>query len=435
MTKEVKVSLTKSQAEFVQSDVIYPLYCAGYGAGKSHVMGFCAVTDAMHSSSCVIGVYEPDYSLIRTVAIPRVIQWLEEFGIKYSLNKQDQAIYTSSSGIGDFQFKSMDNPEALVGYETYRSHIDELDTLPHDKAEAVFYKIMGRNRQSPKDVPQDHRRWVEKSQRWECINKIYAYTTPEGFKFCHKMWDENSENAIRNPEFKIFKGKTQDNPTLTEAYLEQLRNTYPGALLKAYMEGEFVNLESGSVYYGFNRDINFSMRTTTSTDVLHIGVDFNVGKTVGVVFVDDGAKTTIAAEVVNKYDTPDLILEIKARWPNNRIIIYPDASGVKRTTTNASSSDIALLRAAGFEIRARGHNPPVKDRIACVNKGFADNTIYINTILCPETTKCLEQQAYDKNGNPDKKSGYDHPLDALGYRVHYSFNIKRALYQVPIAFI
>ncbi len=434
MAKSVTVSLTASQAEFVNSKAIYPLFCAGYGSGKSHVMGFCAVTDAMHSSSCVVGVYEPDYSLIRSVAIPRVSQWLDEFGFKYTLNKQEQAIYTSSSGIGDFQFKSMDNPESLVGYETYRSHIDELDTLPMDKAEQVFFKIMGRNRQAPKDVPEEHRKWVENAQRFECINRISAYSTPEGFKFCHKMWDPLSENAIRNPEFQIYRGKTQDNPTLTEQYLEQLRATYPAALLRAYMEGEFVNLESGSVYYAFDRHKCYTPRTISKGDTLHIGCDFNVSKTCGIVFVDHEGKTSIVAEVVNKYDTPDLIQEIKTRWPNHRIVMYPDASGVKRTTTNASSSDISLLRAAGFETRAHGNNPKIKDRVACVNKLLADGNLCVNTVECPEVTKCLEQQAYDKNGDPDKKSGYDHPLDGLGYRVHYSFNIKKTMFQIPFSF-
>jgi len=434
MAKTVTVSLTESQVEFVKSEALYPLFCAGFASGKSHVMGFCAVMDAMHSSSCVIGVYEPDYSLIKNIAIPRVCQWLDEFGFKYRTHQQDHAIYTSSSGIGDFQFKSMENPESIVGYETYRSHIDEFDTLPMDKAEAVFYKILGRNRQTPKDVPQERRRWIEKNQRFEVVNRISSYSTPEGFKFCHKMWEPSGDNALSNPEFKIYLGRTQDNPTLTEQYIEELKKNYPPALVRAYMEGEFVNLESGTVYHTFDRIKHFTPRTIARTDTLHIGCDFNVGKTCGIVFVDHEGKTSIVAEVVNKYDTPDLIQEIRTRWPNHKIVIYPDASGVKRTTTNAASSDISLLKAAGFEVRAHGSNPRIKDRVACVNKLFADNTLWVNTVECPEVTKCLEQQSYDKSGDPDKKSGYDHALDGLGYRVHYSFNIKKSMFQIPFSF-
>jgi hypothetical protein len=38
----------------------------------------------------------------------------------------------------------------------------------------------------------------------------------------------------------------------------------------------------------------------------------------------------------------------------------------------------------------------------------------INTDNCPRLTKSIEQQAYDKNGEPDKTSGFDHINDAQG---------------------
>lgn len=434
MSKSTKIALTKSQVEFVLSTAKFPLFCAGYGAGKSHMMGFCAVKDAMHSSNALIGVYEPDYSLIRTIAIPRVRQWLDEFGISYTLNKQDQAIYCSSSGVGDFQFKSLDNPDALVGYETYRSHIDELDTLPADKAEAVFFKIMGRNRQSPHGVPEEYKKWVESAQRFECINRIYAYTTPEGFKFCHKMWSPSGENAIKNKDFAIFKGRTEDNPTLTEDYIQSLKSTYPSGLLKAYMEGEFVNLESGTVYYTFNRIKHDTAETVRDADILHIGVDFNVNQTCGIVFVDRQGIVCAVDEFVKKYDTKALIDSIKAKYPKNRIICYPDASGGRRTTSNTAQSDIIQLKNAGFEVRAFSKNPAVKDRVTSVLKMFQDNKCLVNAAACPEAVRCLEQQAYDSNGDPDKKSGFDHSNDAFGYQIFYRFGLRKPVFKIPFSF-
>jgi hypothetical protein len=37
----------------------------------------------------------------------------------------------------------------------------------------------------------------------------------------------------------------------------------------------------------------------------------------------------------------------------------------------------------------------------------------------------FEQQAYDKNGEPDKKSGFDHQNDASGYPIAYEFPVIR----------
>jgi hypothetical protein len=33
----------------------------------------------------------------------------------------------------------------------------------------------------------------------------------------------------------------------------------------------------------------------------------------------------------------------------------------------------------------------------------------------------LEKQAYDKNGEPDKKGGFDHIVDAAGYFIAYRY--------------
>lgn len=430
----IDISLTKGQTEFITSTAKYPAFCAGYGAGKSHTMGLGATLDVQHSSSAIIGVYEPYHDLIRTVAWPNVQKWLTEFGISYTLNKQDSAIYTSNSGIGDIYFKSMDNIEALVGYETYTSHIDELDTMTLDNAEKAFFKIMGRNRQAPKDVPQEHRKWVEKTQQWECINKIRVYTTPEGYKFCYKMWAPNSENVKRNPEFKLYKGRTQDNPTLTEDYIQGLKDTYPAALLKAYMEGEFVNLESGTVYYNFDREKHHTDVTIQPTDVLHIGIDFNVQNTCGIVFIDKNNKTYAVDEIVKQLDTPALIKSVIARWPKHRVIAYPDNSGVQRTAANANTNNIALLKQAGFEVRSKSRNPKIENRVASVVKLLEDVRFLVNTRTCPELTRCLEQQAYNDKGEPDKTSGLDHPLDAMGYKIEYTHSIKKQLFRISYSF-
>ncbi|WP_457825088.1 hypothetical protein, partial [Staphylococcus aureus] len=39
----------------------------------------------------------------------------------------------------------------------------------------------------------------------------------------------------------------------------------------------------------------------------------------------------------------------------------------------------------------------------------------INTYRCPVTTEAFEQQVWGQDGQPDKKTGHDHPCDAQGY--------------------
>jgi hypothetical protein len=51
--------------------------------------------------------------------------------------------------------------------------------------------------------------------------------------------------------------------------------------------------------------------------------------------------------------------------------------------------------------------------------------LLVNPDRCPSLTEALEQQAYDRNGEPDKANGLDHLNDALGYFIFYKYGISR----------
>ncbi len=165
---------------------------------------------------------------------------------------------------------------------------------------------------------------------------------------------------------------------------------------------------------------------------IHIGMDFNAGNCSAVAGIYDVTlpqserKFSVFQEFVHYYDTPELIDAIKDQFDNFRIYVYPDATGVKRSSINAHTSDISLLKEAKFRIRAKTSNPLVRDRIAAVNRAFEQNKLQIDVNRCPELTECLEQQVFLDNGTPDKKSGYDHLVDALGYPIAYLMPIKKA---------
>ena len=50
----------------------------------------------------------------------------------------------------------------------------------------------------------------------------------------------------------------------------------------------------------------------------------------------------------------------------------------------------------------------------------------VNTLKCPSYVEALERLGKDKNGNPDKSSGFDHITEAGGYFIYYAYPpIKR----------
>lgn len=393
-----------------------------------------AFIDATHSPDAVIAIYEPTFNHIRTIALPKMMSFLAEQGIECTYNKNEHYMEICSKQIGNFLFMSYDNPELIVGFEAYRSHIDELDVVSEEHARTAWQKIIGRNRQNPKGLPDSLKVLNPNTGLLEPKNRVSVYSTPEGYKFTYKTWAVND-----NPEYKFVKAPSSSNPTLSEAYIESLRETYPGSLVDAYLNGDWVNMQSGSVYNGYNRKLHDSNETIKAGEPLYIGCDFNVTNQAATVWVkrEGGQKWHAVAELTGMYDTPEMVRIITERWKDkgHAIYMYPDASGSARHTANASTSDIALLKQAGFTVRAKAKNPGVRDRINATNKAFADGRLYVNVRLCPTVANCLEQQAYDKNGDPDKKSGLDHQNDATTYPVAYEMMINKPLFSVPIKWV
>ena len=106
---------------------------------------------------------------------------------------------------------------------------------------------------------------------------------------------------------------------------------------------------------------------------------------------EDSKNLYIVDEFFNLMDTPAMIQAIHARYPNRTIVIYPDASGRSRKSTDASKSDIRLLRDAGFRINAPMKNPPVRERVVSMNTMFlnaeGERHLLINVSKCPNFVK------------------------------------------------
>jgi hypothetical protein len=286
------------------------------------------------------------------------------------------------------------------------SIVDELDTLPTEKAREVWNKILGRNRQKKPDGS---------------LNTVAVATTPEGFRFVYERWQRSPANGYR-----IIKASTYSNAkNLPAGYIDSLRDSYPSNLLAAYLDGEFVNLTSGSVYPNFDRRRHHTSERIEPGEPLHVGMDFNVQHMAAVIFVmRDGAPHAVL-EYTDVLDTPAMVALIQSRHAGHKVFVYPDASGNNRKSNGASQSDIALLKQAGFTVCVNAANPAVKDRVLSVNRLLKIEGVGINVDTCPSLVEGLEKQAYDKNGEPDKTSGLDHVIDAAGYFIAYKFPIAK----------
>lgn len=420
---QINIQATKPQAEFLALDCKFPAFVAGFGTGKSEVMCNSALLDSLEGGSdSLIALYEPTYDLVRLILAPRMEEKLQDWGVRYKYNKSENIIYTSNGQMGDFVLRTLDNPGRIIGYESFRAKIDELDTLKQEHAREAWVKVIARNRQTPST-------YLKTSNK--PMNTVSIFSTPEGFRFVHDRWVVN-----RKPGYEMVQASTLSNPFLPSDYVDALRDSYPEALIDAYINGQFVNLTSGTVYYAYKRQQSNSNETIQPNETLYIGQDFNVGKMASTIYVKRFNEFHAVAELTDLFDTPDVIRVIKERWADkgHRIIMYPDASGKARKSNGASISDIALFQQAGFEVRVKSTNPAVKDRVLAMNKALESGVVKINAKECPVTARGLEQQAYDKNGEPDKSSGVDHQNDSTSYVIAYELPVRKPIANMHISF-
>lgn len=411
------LSLSNPQAVFIRGlNTKFRAYVGGFGSGKTFVGCSDQLLFAGEHPGVVQGYFAPTYRDIRDTFWPTMDEAADKLGFRTVLNKSDKeiALYRGKRYYGTTICRSMDDPGGIVGFKIARAQVDEIDILSIDKATAAWRKIIARMRLVIPGV----------------VNGIGVTTTPEGFKF---VYDRFKANGGR--DYSMVQASTYENEAyLPPDYIQSLRDSYPQELIDAYLMGEFVNLTSGTVYRNYNRIVARSREGIKEREPLHIGQDFNVNNMASVIFVERRNGWHAVGELQSILDTPALISTLKEKFPDHPITIYPDASGSSRKTVNASKSDIALLREAGFSVRAKDANPAVKDRILAVNTGYSKSRLWVNDKACPRFAQSQEQQAYDKNGEPDKAAGHDHHNDAAGYFVYWTMPVRKPLITAPVRF-
>lgn len=399
--------LNLPQARFLALPHKFKGFVAGFGSGKTWVgcAGLCKHSwEYPHISA---GYFAPTYGQIRDIFYPTIDEVAYDWGLSTKIHLSNKEVDLYSNGIyrTTILCRSMEKPSEIVGFKIGKALIDELDVMKTDKAELAWRKIIARMRYKEPGL----------------LNGIDVTTTPEGFKFVYQTFVKKLRDVPELADmYAMVQASTFENElNLPADYIPSLLASYPPQLINAYLRGQFVNLASGSVYADFDRIKNHSNATMDGHEPLHIGMDFNVMNMAAVINVIRNGLPISVNELTGVRDTPTMAAMLKDRYPKRTITVYPDASGQSRKSVNASESDLSILRQNGFTVRVDTTNPAVKDRILSVNgmilNAEGQRRWKINTNNCPRLTESLEQQAYDKNGEPDKTSGFDHINDAQGY--------------------
>lgn len=403
--EQLNASLLPHQAAFCANTEHRILgLVSGFGAGKTYGLCAKAINIAAVNIGYVSALFEPVAPMLRDILVRSLDDMLEQLGLPFDYRVSPLPEYVLHFAEGDHTIllRTMETWNRIRGQNLCAIGFDEVDTANRRVAEQAARMALARLRSGN-------------------VQQFYVATTPEGFG-----WAYDTFERTKAPDRHLIRARTQDNPHLPEGFIDSLLANYPEQLIRAYLEGQFVNLNTGAVYDRFTRSKHVTTDEYDSSRVepLRIGIDFNVGNMSAVIAVRRGKGLLVIDEVSGGHDTDAVAKEIRSRYPKHPVYMYPDASGGNRST-NATQTDIAILEGYGFKNQSPRSNPPVRDRVAAVQalleNGKGESRIQILD-KCTRLIESLELQCYTDKGEPDKDAGFDHLNDALGYLVWREFN-------------
>ena len=250
--------------------------------------------------------------------------------------------------------------------------------------------------------------------------------SPRGFgNWSYELFKQGETNK----EWASFKYTTIEGGNVDEDEVEQAKQDLDIRTFQQEYEATFVNY-SGMIYYNFSRESNIIEKYEKETAVLHIGLDFNVDPMSAVVCIIVNEKIIVVDEIqIYSSNTQEMCDEIKNRYKNKQIVVYPDPSARQRKTSAGGFTDLSILKNAGFDVKCKNTAPLIRDRINAVNAKLKNvngkNSLFI-VKSCKNVIKSIERQIYKEGTHvPDKDSGYDHMNDALGYLIEFNFPLRR----------
>ena len=400
----IKGGMWKDQRDFWNLPNYIKVLVKGYGGGKTFLSGKRAISVARHNAPVPYMYVSPSYKLAKRTIIPTLEELLDGRMIKHKYNKSDfEFKIKAGRKTATIWIASGDDYKSLKGPNLCAANIDE----PFIQDKQVFDQVLARVR-DPKAK----------------LREITLTGTPEDLNWGYDICEGDDRDKY---DLGFIQASAKTNLALPREYIESLENAYDDVVAEAYVDGKFVNLSKGRVYYGFERGRNVCEKRRPESAIIQAGQDFNVDPMASVLFWVEGKQMHIFKEIEKRNsDTENMVGSMQDLTGGRLQISYPDPSGKSRkTSAKAGATDFTIIRDAGVEVKARSKAPPIRDRRNAVNKKLKEGTLTVDP-SCKKIIKYLEQLAHDKF---TKQEEMTHLTDALGYPVEYLFPIKRPIVQ------
>ena len=267
--------------------------------------------------------------------------------------------------------------------------------------------------------------------------------TPQGFNHFHQL----VESAEALPDWKVFQFTTAEGGNVPPEELVSASKEMDERTFRQEFEASFETLGVGRAYYAFDRAYNVRNLAFNPRAPLVWALDFNMNPLCSVLLQTIEGTVRVFEELIlpdsNTLAACEELLARTERWTSGGlgIYVYGDATAEQRRTS-ASRTDWRIVKDffgrysdrfnASFQVPSV--NPPVKDRVNCVNAVLRNHAGQFRMLVdpkCKHLIKDFEQVCWktDPHGNSlvelDKSDpARTHVSDAVGYYVAREFPMR-----------
>jgi hypothetical protein len=269
--------------------------------------------------------------------------------------------------------------------------------------------------------------------------------TPHGYNHFYDLHRE----AQNKTDWAVFQYTTEQGGNVAREEIELATHELDERTYRQEFQASFENLTAGMVYYPFSRADNVRPRQYDPRLPIFWSLDFNIDPMCSVIGQREGDRVHILAELAlpdsNTNAAFRAFVERAGPWlsaPRGAapVDVYGDATGATRRTS-ASRTDWQIVKECfgSLSCRVTYHqtkaNPPVKDRVNCVNAMLlnhaGDRRLTVDP-GCKELIQDFERVHWktDPHGNVQAEIDKSDPKrthlsDALGYMIAKEFPMRQ----------
>jgi hypothetical protein len=390
-------SLTEPQRIVWDNPERFKLLCSGRRFGKTYLCIARLIAWAVSKPGSLNWYVTANYRMAKQIAW-RQLKAMVPSDICIKRNESDLSVELSNGSI--ISLKGAENADSLRGVSLSTLVIDEAAYVKQDAWEMVLRPAL-----SDQGGP------------------AWFITTPAGLNWFHDLW----EQAHQQDDWQTFSYTTIDGGNVPQEEVEAARRTLDERTFRQEYLASFETL-SGRVYPDFSDD-NISDDIQDTGGEIYWGTDFNVGVMAGVLGSRVGDTLHIWDELAVKQSNTDEVCSLlKQRFPDRRIVAYPDPTGSARKTSAAGKTDHDIIRRYGFNCISPKAPWAVKDKINATNWMIRTADGHMKLFIhprCKHTIKALKNVTYKQGADDyviDKSAGIEHWTDGLGYLILGAFN-------------